>query len=115
MVFQPSPNKSEPMVTIRGLGIRFPKSRRPALDHMDAEIWGGRMTGLVGPDGAGKTTLIRIITGLLIPSEGELKILGFDPVGESEQIHRRCGYMPQRFGLYEDLNVMQNLHLYADL
>jgi ABC-2 type transport system ATP-binding protein len=115
MVFQPSPNKSEPMVTIRGLGIRFPKSRRPALDHVDAEIWGGRMTGLVGPDGAGKTTLIRIITGLLIPSEGELKILGFDPVGESEQIHRRCGYMPQRFGLYEDLNVMQNLRLYADL
>ena len=94
---------------------RFAKGRRPALDHIDADIWGGKVTGLVGPDGAGKTTLIRIIAGLLIPRAGEVEVLGFNPAREAEHIHKRCGYMPQRFGLYEDLNVIQNLNLYADL
>lgn len=73
------------------------------------------ITGLVGPDGAGKTTLIRIMAGLLLPSEGQVEVLGFDPVRQAAQIHERCGYMPQRFGLYEDLSVIQNLNLYADL
>lgn len=85
------------------------------MDHIDADIRGGKITGLVGPDGAGKTTLIRIVAGLLIPSAGEVKVLGFNPAREAAQIHKRCGYMPQRFGLYEDLNVIQNLSLYADL
>jgi len=76
---------------------------------------GGQVTGLIGPDGAGKTTLIRILAGLLEPTEGEVRVLGFDPVTEPEQIHSRIGYMPQRFGLYEDLSVIQNLNLYADL
>ena len=107
--------KNQPLLTIRDLVKRFPKSRRSALDHVDAEVWGGKVTGLVGPDGAGKTTLIRIIVGLLIPTEGEVEVLGFNPVREAEQIHERCGYMPQRFGLYEDLTVRQNLSLYADL
>jgi ABC-2 type transport system ATP-binding protein len=115
MVSQRSPNKTEPLVAIRGLVKRFPKSQVLALDHLDVEIRGGEMTGLVGPDGAGKTTLIRVIAGLLLPTEGELKVLGFNPAGEAEQIHQRCGYMPQRFGLYEDLSVLQNLSLYADL
>ena len=103
MVSQRSPNKTEPLVTIRGLVKRFPKSQIPALDHIDVEIRGGEMTGLVGPDGAGKTTLIRVIAGLLLPTEGELEVLGFNPATQAEQIHQRCGYMPQRFGLYEDL------------
>ncbi len=115
MVSQQSPNEAGPLVTIRGLAKQFAKSRRRALDHIDAEIWGGKITGLVGPDGAGKTTLIRIIAGLLVPSEGGVQVLGFDPAREAEEIHKRTGYMPQRFGLYEDLNVIQNLSLYADL
>src|SRR5215471_5770832 len=112
---QPSRNDAPSLVTIDGLVKRFSKEGRAALDQVDARIRGGTITGLVGPDGAGKTTLIRIIAGLLLPSGGKVEVLGFDPVREAEQIHERCGYMPQRFGLYEDLSVRQNLDLYADL
>jgi ABC-2 type transport system ATP-binding protein len=112
---QPSGNDAPSLVTIRGLVKRFSREGRAALDQVDAGIRGGTVTGLVGPDGAGKTTLIRIIAGLLLPSEGKVEVLGFDPAREAAQIHERCGYMPQRFGLYEDLSVMQNLDLYADL
>ena len=96
---QRCPNDASPLVTIRGLVKRFPKSPRPALDGIDAEIRAGKITGLVGPDGAGKTTLIRVIAGLLTASQGAVEVLGFDPAGEAERIHERCGYMPQRFGL----------------
>ncbi|MGA8658472.1 MAG: ATP-binding cassette domain-containing protein [Chthoniobacterales bacterium] len=112
---QPSRNEARSLVTIRGLVKRFSKEGRAALDHIDGQIRGGTITGLVGPDGAGKTTLIRIIAGLLLPSEGQVEVLGFDPAREAAQIQERCGYMPQRFGLYEDLSVIQNLDLYADL
>jgi ABC-2 type transport system ATP-binding protein len=99
----------------RGLLKRFTQEGAPALDKIDGDIFGGRITGLVGPDGAGKTTLIRLMAGLLLTTEGELNVLGFDPASQAEEIHERCGYMPQRFGLYEDLSVRQNLNLYADL
>src|SRR4051794_3070070 len=115
MATQPSRNEAQPLVTIQGLVKRFAKTTRLALDHIDAEIQGGKITGLVGPDGAGKTTLIRVIAGLLSASEGEIKVLGLDPARDADGIHRRCGYMPQRFGLYEDLDVLQNLSLYADM
>src|SRR5215472_4843307 len=115
MKAQPSGNDAPSLVTIRGLVKRFSREGRAALDQVDAGIRGGTVTGLVGPDGAGKTTLIRIMAGLLLPSEGKVEVLGFDPVREAAQIHERCGYMPQRFGLYEDLSVIQNLNLYADL
>jgi ABC-2 type transport system ATP-binding protein len=108
-------NDSQSLVTISGLVKRFSSDGKAALDHIDAEIRSGRITGLVGPDGAGKTTLIRIIAGLLLPGEGAIKVLGLDTVHEAAQIQERCGYMPQRFGLYEDLSVIQNLDLYADL
>jgi ABC-2 type transport system ATP-binding protein len=73
------------------------------------------VTGLVGPDGAGKTTLIRLIAGLLRPQSGRITVCGFDSVGQAETIHGVVGYMPQRFGLYEDLTVAENLNLNADL
>ena len=87
----------------------------PALDALTGEIRSGFITGLVGPDGAGKTTLLRLIAGLLAPSSGRLVTLGLDPVSDASTIRREIGYMPQKFGLYEDLSVLENLTLYADL
>jgi ABC-2 type transport system ATP-binding protein len=103
------------LVQVRDLTMRFDAAGRPALDKISVEIRAGSVTGLVGPDGAGKTTLIRILAGLLDWTEGEVRVLGYDPRKDPEQIHLRTGYMPQRFGLYEDLSVEQNLDLYADL
>ncbi|MBO9580844.1 MAG: ABC transporter ATP-binding protein [Sphingobium sp.] len=82
-----------------------------ALDGVDITIRAGKVTGLVGPDGAGKTTLIRILGGLMTPNAGTVDILGGSPAQRLDEI----GYMPQRFGLYEDLTVRENLTLYAEL
>ncbi len=86
-----------------------------AIDTISLDIYGGRITGLVGPDGAGKTTLIRLIAGLLKKDSGELEVLGFDTLSDSKEIQSLIGYMPQKFGLYEDLTVYENLSLYANL
>jgi len=86
-----------------------------ALDGVSIEAEAGRLTALVGPDGAGKTTLIRLATGLLQPDGGQMTVLGIDVTVDPQQIQTRIGYMPQRFGLYEDLSVQENLDLYADL
>ena len=100
-------------VTIRDLGKRF--AGVVALKDLNATIHGGRLTGLVGPDGAGKTTLMRMLAGLMAPSAGSLEVAGHDPTVEAQAVHRVTGYMPQRFGLYEDLAVAENLRLYAGL
>jgi ABC-2 type transport system ATP-binding protein len=86
-----------------------------ALDGVSFEVQQGALTAIVGPDGAGKTTLIRLVAGLLTPDAGTLEVLGLDVVAEPQQVQDRLGYMPQRFGLYEDLSVEENLDLYADL
>ena len=86
-----------------------------ALDHVAIEALPGKLTALVGPDGAGKTTLIRMATGLVQPDAGVLTVLGVNVVEDPQQVQTRIGYMPQRFGLYEDLTVQENLDLYADL
>ena len=104
-----------PALLARGLGRVFPKSARPALDSLDFEIRSGRITGLVGPDGAGKTTLLRLAATLLRPTAGELLVFGLDTRRDIEAIKARIGYMPQQFGLYEDLSVRENLDLFADL
>jgi ABC-2 type transport system ATP-binding protein len=88
---------------------------KPALDQVSGSIRGGEITGLVGPDGAGKTTLIRLMTGLMLPDAGMVDVLGFGTRERSADIQAAIGYMPQRFGLYEDLSVQENLDLYADL
>ena len=75
----------------------------------------GTLTALVGPDGAGKTTLLRLVTGLLMADSGELQVLDIDVAADPDQVQARVGYMPQKFGLYEDLSVQENLDLYADL
>jgi ABC-2 type transport system ATP-binding protein len=98
-----------------GLVKSFTGGVPPALDHLDTRVAGGAITGLAGPDGAGKTTLMRLLAGLLLPTAGTIRVLGFDPTTQPEEIRSRIGYMPQRFGLYEDLSVIQNLRLYAEL
>ena len=100
-------------VELRGVTKRF--AGIEALKGIDATIAGGRLTGLVGPDGAGKTTLLRMIAALMTPTGGEIRVAGYDPVGQAEQVHALTGYMPQRFGLYEDLSVIENLRLYGQL
>jgi len=102
-------------VNIQRLSYTFGKSQPPALDDLSAVIRPGAVTGLVGPDGAGKTTLIRLMAGLFLPGAGTISIFDLDTRTETTRLHRIIGYMPQKFGLYEDLSVMQNLRLYADL
>jgi len=86
-----------------------------ALDGVSLEAGHGTLTALVGPDGAGKTTLIRLAAGLMVADTGELQVLGVDVASDPQQVQARIGYMPQKFGLYEDLSVLENLNLYADL
>jgi ABC-type multidrug transport system ATPase subunit len=105
----------DPLVQVEGITKRFGSGSPPAIDHLNARILPGQVTGLVGPDGAGKTTLMRLIAGLLLPEEGQLTVCGFDTRHTASAIRHDVGYMPQRFGLYEDLTVLENLNLYADL
>ena len=86
-----------------------------ALDNLSFSIKPGQVTGLIGPDGAGKTTLMRIIAGLLVPDRGRALVQGINTTSDSIVVQSMLGYMPQRFGLYEDLTVQENLDLYADL
>ena len=100
-------------VEIVGVVKRF--GEITALAGVDAAIETGRLTGLVGPDGAGKTTLMRMMAALMAPTEGRIRTAGCDVVADAHRVHSVTGYMPQRFGLYEDLSVIENLRLYARL
>lgn len=101
------------LIQLDGVVKRF--GERVALGGICARILPGQLTGLVGPDGAGKTTLMRLMAGLMAPSEGHITIGGLDSVRDSTALSEVVGYMPQRFGLYEDLSVMENLRLYGEL
>ena len=103
-----------PLVVAEGLTKRF-RGGKLALDGVSFRVGPGQVTGLVGPDGAGKTTLMRLMAGLLHADRGQLEVCGLDPTRQARALHRLIGYMPQRFGLYEDLAVLENLALYADL
>jgi ABC-2 type transport system ATP-binding protein len=96
---------------------RFRSGKRTisALDQVSARCRSSIVTGLIGPDAAGKTTLMRLLAGLLLPDEGSITVLGLDVVKTSLLVQQALGYMPQRFGLYGDLTVQENLDLYADL
>jgi len=86
-----------------------------AIDNLSLTFESGKITGLIGSDGAGKTCLLRLLIGLLRPDEGKISVFGIDPVTEKKKLSPLTGYMPQKFGLYEDLTVLENLTLYADL
>ena len=105
------------VIVVKNLSKSFGKgtSRKDALKSISFEIAEGSMTALIGPDGAGKTTLLRLLAGILQPDSGDLRVLGHTLPGEALQLQARIGYMPQRFGLYENLTVEENLTLFADL
>ncbi len=84
-----------------------------AVDQVSFQVLPGEIVGYLGPNGCGKTTTIRLLLGLLRPDAGWAKVLGFDTASQSEDIRARCGYMSQKFALYDDLTVWQNLHFYA--
>jgi len=108
---------AEPVLSVKGLTKCFDAGGRrvTALDAVSLDVAGGAVTGLIGPDGAGKTSLMRLAVGLLLPDAGSVRVLGLDAAREPQRIQSAVGYMPQRFGLYEDLSVQENLDLYADL
>lgn len=106
-----------PVFAARGLCRTFRVAGREvrAVDGLSLDLAPGTINGLLGPDGAGKTTLLRLAAGLLLPDAGSLTVLGRDTVAQAQAVQSAIGYMPQRFGLYEDLSVAENLSLYADL
>ena len=86
-----------------------------AVNNLNLEIRKGELYGLVGPDGAGKSTTMRLLTAIMDPTSGDAWVAGHSIMSEGELIKEKIGYMSQRFGLYEDLTVMENIHFYADL
>jgi ABC-2 type transport system ATP-binding protein len=102
-----------PAIDVRGLTKRY--GGRAVVDGLDLQVARGRICGFLGPNGSGKTTTIRMLCGLLTPDEGTGRCLGFDVRRESAQIKRHVGYMTQKFGLYEDLSVRENLDFIARL
>jgi ABC-2 type transport system ATP-binding protein len=103
----------EPIIETHDLTRRF--GSLIAVDHLNLTVEQGEIFGLVGPDGAGKTTTLRMLCSLVDPSEGSARVAGHDVVREPQAVKDRIGYMAQRFGLYLDLSVQENMNFYADL
>jgi len=100
-------------ISLQGLTKSFPGVR--AVDDLSFDVTAGEIFGLVGPDGAGKTTTLRMLAGVLAPDAGTAVVAGYDVARDPESVKRHISYMPQRFGLYEDLTVDENIRFYADL
>jgi ABC-2 type transport system ATP-binding protein len=101
------------IIEARGLTRKF--GELTAVDGLNLSVPAGEIFGLVGPDGAGKTTTLRMLCGLLDPTEGSATVAGYDTVREGQSVKDQIGYMAQRFGLYQDLTVDENMTFYADL
>jgi len=104
---------SEPAISVRGLSKSL--GGRQVIDDFSIDVAAGHIFGFLGPNGSGKTTTIRMLCGLLTPDAGSGRCLGYDIIAESGKIKREVGYMPQRFGLYEDLSIRENLDFVARL
>jgi ABC-2 type transport system ATP-binding protein len=107
------PGTSQPAIVVNGLTKNFGTLR--AVDHLSFDVRGGEIFGLVGPDGAGKTTTLRMLAGVMPPDEGSARVADSDVVLDPEGAKNHLSYMPQRFGLYEDLTVEENIAFYGDL
>lgn len=100
-------------ITARQLTRKF--GDKTAVDHIDLDIPAGRIYGFLGPNGSGKSTTLRMLCGMLLPSDGHAEVFGLSVVKDAEAIRRRLGYMPQKFSLWEDLTTDENLRFIADL
>jgi ABC-2 type transport system ATP-binding protein len=102
---------TEPVITVENLTRRF--GDFVAVDHINFEVQAGEVVGYLGPNGSGKTTTIRMLLGLLKPSDGKATVLGYDVFKQSEEIRMRVGYMSQKFAIYDDLTSLENLTFYG--
>jgi len=102
---------TEPVIRVEHLTRKF--GDFVAVDDISFSVQPGEIVGYLGPNGCGKTTTIRMLLGLLQPTSGSARVLGFDAFAETEEVRSRCGYMSQKFALYDDLTVLQNLEFYA--
>jgi len=102
-------------VVVRAEGLTKRFGQLVAVDNLSFSAQRGEILGIVGPDGSGKSTALRMLAGVLAPDIGEMEVAGADVVGNPEQVKSRISYMPQHFGLYEDLTVIQNIRFYADI
>ncbi len=103
------------MVQVVNLVKTYNKGALTAVDHVDFSVKKGELFGLIGPDGAGKTSIFRILTTLLMPTEGAATVAGLDVVKEYKQIRKLVGYMPGKFSLYQDLTIEENLNFFASV
>ena len=101
----------EPVIKVKNMVKRF--GSFVANDHLNFEVYKGEIFGFLGANGAGKTTAIRILCGLSIPTSGEMTVAGFDVYRQTEKIKQNIGYMSQKFSLYEDLTILQNIRFYG--
>jgi ABC-2 type transport system ATP-binding protein len=102
---------TDPVIVVENLTRKF--GDFTAVDHISFTVGAGEVVGYLGPNGSGKTTTIRMLLGLLEPTEGEATVLGFDAFRQSEEVRKRAGYMSQKFAIYDDLTVQENLTFYG--
>lgn len=107
------PAAQEPAIVVKDLTRRF--GNFTAVDHITFDVGAGEVFGFLGANGAGKTTAIKMLIGLLAPTSGSAHVAGLDVATQTEQIRRRIGYMSQKFSLYEDLTVLENIALYGGI
>ncbi len=107
--------KSNSEIAIRTQKLTKSFGHNVAVDGLNLEVQKGELFGLVGPDGAGKTTIMRLLAAIMEPTSGDAWVAGYSVLTEGESIKEKIGYMSQRFGLYEDLTVIENMTFYADL
>ena len=105
----------DPEICLQAAGLTKRFGPRVAVDHLSLEVFQGEVFALLGPDGAGKTTTLRMLSGILPQDEGQARLWEFDTRRQVRQLRERLGYLPQSFGLYDDLTVAENIHFYADL